>query len=383
MIAANRIKFQKIFSNELNIPDLIMDVAFDSDDSEISTFLNREAVSSESYDGRYNNTVHYKYSERFAPRFTFIKKNFEDFDSSEVRAVLKWLTSADEPSLLDVYYDDSNVVEWSAIGGWTEIVTYKLANRRTAAVVATFESIMPFALSDLYTITKQISDAQDNKITIEIDTDDNKPIYPRVTINHGYGVITTPHSIVAIPSTVSFTDIFDMTDYVENTVYYNGTTYYWKTSENTFCSSDALPPYEGWTVVEATRAYTEEDVFEPNTFYYYDGMYYWIDPNSFHSSANLPIDISTTSVKLTNTHYDVWGQPTPLSSVVVKNNVSTETVTLDGVNKIVNSSNVKRIYGDDFNWQWLELRDGKNEITVLGNCEVKIEYREIRKVGEF
>lgn len=382
MISANRIKFQQIFSNELNIPDLIMDVAFDSDDSEVSTFLNREAVSSESYDGRYNNTVHYKYSERFAPRFTFIKKEFGDFDNSEVRSVLKWLTGTDKPSLLDVYYDDSNVVEWSAIGGWTEIETYKLANRRTVAIVATFESIMPFALSDLYTVTKTISNATENTITINIDTDDNKPIYPRVIINHGYGEIPTSHSVVVIPRTQTFNSILDMTDYVENTVYYNGATYYWKTSEPVFRSSDTAPIYAGWTTVEATRVYTEEDIFAPNTFYHYGDMYYWLDPYSLHSSTDDP-NLNTTSVKLTNTHYDVWNQPTVLSDMVIKNNTPTEMMTLDGTNRVVSSSNTRRIVGDDFTWNWLELHNGKNVIEVLGNCEVTLEWREIRKVGEF
>jgi hypothetical protein len=70
-------------------------------------------------------------------------------------------------------------------------------------------------------------------------------------------------------------------------------------------------------------------------------------------------------------------------SVIIKNNNSTEKVVLDGANKIVSSSSVRRIFGDDFSWNWLELRDGKNEITVEGNCEVTIEYRTVIKIGEY
>ena len=169
MIAPNRIKYAGVFSNELNIPDLIMDVALDSDDGETATYLNRESVASESYDGRYKRIHKFKYTETFSPKFTFMKSNFGDFEMDEVRFVLKWLTSKDTTALLETYYDYSNVVGWASIGGWTEIQTFKLANNRTIAITATWDSISPFAMSDLYTVTKTISSADDNTITIEID----------------------------------------------------------------------------------------------------------------------------------------------------------------------------------------------------------------------
>lgn len=335
MIAANRIKFQKIFSNELNIPDLIMECAFDSDNSEVSTYLNREGVSMESYDGRHNNTIRYKYSERFSPRFTFLKKGFGDFDSSELRSVLKWLTSSDVPTLLDVYYDDSNVVGFSAVGNWTEISSYKLANNRTVGIVATFESVHPFALSDLYTVTQTVTNSTNNKITINIDTDDNKPVYPRVTIDHGYN--GAHHTVIRIADGTTLTYLSDM---VENTVYYNGTTYYWKTADST-------------------------------------------DPAYFHESTTNP-NLTTTSVRITNKHTDFLNQSTTLTPVIVKNNNNSEKVVLDGANQVISSSSVNRIFDDDFvNWNWPMLLDGKNELTVEGNCMVTIEYREPRKVGEY
>ena len=379
MIAANRIKFEKIFSNELNIPDLIMDVAFDSDNSEVSTFLNREAVSSESHDGRYHNTVRYRYSERFAPRFTFMKKGFGDFSISEVRAVLKWLTVTDKPSLLDVYYDNSNAVEWSAIGGWTEIETYKLANQRTVAIVATFEATTPFALSDLHTITKKISSATDNKIIIEIDTDDNKPVYPCVTINHGYD--DTSHLIVNIPSGTVYTTDSDM---IPNTVYFNGTTYYWKSDKSGKCVSSRHPGYSEWSTVPVDHAYTDADVWADKTIYNYvdGGKYYWVDPHYFKSSEDEP-KLATTGVKLTNKHTDFLNVSKPLSPTIVQNNNGTETIILDGANKVISSLGTNRVFDADFNLTWLPLLDGTNEITVEGNCEVTLKWREVRKIGEF
>ena len=329
MVSLNRIRFGGVFSNELNMPDLIMDCAFDSDNSEVNTFLTREAVFSESYDGRNRRTSSFKYTENFAPKFTFLKKDFKDFTQDEIRVLLKYLTSKDTTGLLEAYDDDSNVISWASIGNFSEIQLYKISNKRVVGVTAVWDSISPFAFSDLYTVTKTISSAADNKITIDIDTDDNKPVYPRITIQQ-------KGSVVNIPAGTVLTYLSDM---IENTAYFNGTTYYWKTDDST-------------------------------------------DPIYFHSSTTNP-NLSTTSVKFTNTHTDFFNQKTVLDPTIVKNNNTTEIVILDGANKIVSSNSVRRIFGDDFNLQHLELYDGKNEITVDGNCEVKLEWREIRKIGEY
>ena len=328
MISPYRIKYAGIASNELNIPDLITCVSMDSDNGESPSFLNRESVASESHDGRYKRIHRMKYTETFSPKITLMKSDFKDFSMEDVRAVMKWLTMKDTTALLEVFYDDSNVVSWASIGGFVELQTYKLANNRTIAITAVWDSISPFAFSDLYTTTKTITET-DNKITIEIDTDDNKPVYPRITIKQ-------IGSIVRIPSGTVYNVLSDM---VENTTYFNGTTYYWKTADST-------------------------------------------DPTYFHSSTTNP-NLSTTSVRFRNTHTDFFNKSQVFDAVVVKNSNTTEKIILDGANKIVSSNSVNRIFGDDFNWQWLELYDGKNEITVEGNCEVTIEWREVRKVGEY
>ena len=275
MISANRIKYNGVFSNELNMPDMITCVAMDSDNGETSTYLNREAVVSETYDGRYKKISNFKYTETFAPKFSFFKKDLGDFTMDEVRIVLKWLTSKDTTALLETYYDDSNVVSWASIGGWTEIQMHKIANNRTIAITAVWDSISPFAFSDLYTVTKTIT-ATDNKITINIDTDDNKPVYPRVTIQ-----------------------------------------------------------------------------------------------------------TSSADVKFVNKHTDLLNNSKSYSSLELANNNSGEKIIVDGANKIISSSSTKRIFGDDFNWVWLELYDGKNELTVEGNCTVTLQYRTVIKCGEY
>ena len=374
MVNPHKIRYNGISSNELNI-DLIMEVAFDSDSGETSTYLNREAIISETYDGRRKHVMRYKYNESFSPKFTFVKKNFGDFTRDEVREILKWLTSKDTTAVLDVFYDhedDSEIVDWAAIGGWTDISTYKLGNNRTVGIVATFSSCTPFAMYDLYSISKTITSPTDNKITIDIDTDDNKPVYPRVTIKHN-------GSVVCIPTSTTLNATSDM---VENTVYYNGATYYWKSTGKV--SNTTKPNYD-WDIINIDHAYTDMDTWDKNKIYYYPETktYYWIEPYDFKSSKNNP-NIATTSVKLTNKHTDFFNKSNVITPTIVKNNNLTEIIILDGTNKIISSSSVNRVFDTDFvNWNWLPLFDGKNEITVEGNCTVTLEWREVRKLGEW
>lgn len=326
MISPYRVEYNTFSSLDF---DLICDVAFDSDSGATSSFLSREAVASETYRGDIKRVSAYKYTESFSPVITFVDKNFGNFTMERQRQILKWITSKDTPSFLNLYHDDSNVVSYAILGNFVSCDTYKLGNGRVVGFQCTFESIMPFALSDLYTVTKTVSTSTDNKITINIDTDDNKPVYPRVTVQH-------LGPVVRIPAGTTLTYLSDM---VENTVYFNGTTYYWKTADST-------------------------------------------DPVYFNASATNP-NLATTSVRLRNTHTNFLNKQTTFNPTVVKNNNTTEVVTIDGANKIISSNSVNRIFDDDFNLVWLPLLDGKNEIAIEGNCTATIEYRESRKIGEY
>ena len=365
MISPHRIEYNSFSSEDF---DLICQLAFDSDSGETSAFLNRDAIASEIYRGDIRRVSSYKYTDVLAPRLTFIDKNFEDFDLDRQRQIMKWLTSKDTPSFLTVYHDDSNVISYEILGAFTEVSTYKLGNGRVVGFQCVFTSISPFAFSALHTITKTISNPADNKVTINIDTDDNKPVYPRVTIKH-HG------SLVRIPDGTTLTTTSDM---VENTVYYNGVTYYWKSAGKV--SGTTKPSYD-WEVVNVDHAYTDADTWDKNKIYYYatTKTYYWIEPYYFKSSTTNP-NLITTSVKFINKHTDFLNQSKVLTPTIVKNNNTTETVVLDGANKVISSSSVNRVFDADFvNWSWLPLLDGKNEVVVEGNCTVTIEYREPRK----
>lgn len=376
MVSPHKIKYNDFASTEFSDLDLLVCVAFDGDSGEVSTFLNREAIASETYDGRYRRVYNYKYSEPFSPKFTFIKKDFGDFTMDEVRRVLKWLTSSSQPALLDVYYehkDDNETADWSAVGGWVEISSYKAGNNRTIGVTATFEAVTPYAIKfeSPNPSSKSISNLSDNKILVKINSDEpQKPIYPYVKIQHD-------GSIIEAPSGTKYDALSDM---VPNTVYKSGDTYYWKSEER---AKSAEKPTYNWEIVLVDN---EESVkWEKNKIYYNQNaqMYYWVDPYYFHAEPTPRI--STTSVRIRNKNIKFLPQGSEYTSTtIVKNNMGDETIIIDGVNRIITSEkNSSRIFGDDFNLQWVELYEGDNEITVEGNCTIEISWITPYKVGEW
>ena len=330
MISVNRLIYAGCSSQDF---DLICDLSFDSGDGEVSTYLSREAVASETYRGDFRRVSSYKYSEVLAPTITFIDKDFGEFDFDRQRKILKWLTSKDTASFLTVYHEDSEVISYEILGNFIDIQTYKNGNGRVIGFTATFESIAPWALSPLQTITKDVSDPTDNKITINLETDDlQNAVYPRITIQQSNDTIVKINHV--------------MQDNDED-VWIDGTIYHYQKDEQ-------------------------------------DNMYYWVDTDGIRQSSDSePSGIDTTSVFIQNIHTDDKSKQTKFTSVV-KNNIVNETVTLDGTNRVVSSSRMTgRIFGDDFSWDWLPLYEGKNELSFVGNCTVTVEFRYPIKCGEY
>lgn len=319
-----KINYNSMASTDFPTFNLIVNCSFDSDNGETSSFLNREAVASERHDGSYQHVHKYKYNERFAPKVTFLKEGFADFEQSEVRTVLSWLTSKSTASFADFYDDiDSNAITFSVLGGWTDIQVYKLSNARVVGIVATFESVHPYALSPMFTVEKTITTPQ--TFTINCETDEvSSLIYPKVTITQGNSVVVQADSNLG-------------SQFVAN--------------------------------VGAPADYV------PGTVYQYNGNCWWVgaDDKMIMNATNTSGFI-TTSVIIENL--------TVKSKTVVGGNVIGEVVTLDGANRVIGSS-ATRTFGDTFNWQWMPLTEGNNEIKIMGNCTVKIEYREVRKIGEW
>jgi phage-related protein len=316
MIGLHRFRYNGYSSQDF---DLLTDVSFDEDSGETESFLNREAVASEVYNGTLKRVHNFKYTEKFAPKITLIKNTFDDFTETEVRRVLSWLTSSNTPKFLTAYYDDSEVVSFEILGAPTSIELHKLANNRVVGIVFTFESSAPYAFSPIQTVEKNIIAPQEFTITCNSD-ELGALVYPKITITHKV--------------------------------------------------TDSL-------VVQVDEAMGEANKSEhiPGTVYHYKGIYYWIDDEgTLHENSAAPLGWQTTSVLIENA--------TTNSKTIISGNISQEIVTLDGANRVVASSlNIGRIFGDDFNWQWMPLTPGENTITVTGSCTIKFEWREPRKVG--
>lgn len=322
MISVERIIYAGYSSKDFN---LITGLTFDEDAGDTDTFLGREAVASESHNGHFKRVHSYKYNNVLTPTLTFIKANYEDFTFEEQRKVLKWLTSRNTATFLTVYHDDSEVISYEILGGFTEISTYKNGSGAVIGITATFESIAPWAFSPLHTITKVVSNPVDNKVVINLETDEaQSPVYPRITIQQDSNT-----NVIMINHAMTETD-----DWVDGSVFQYGTTYYWVDTDG--------------------HRYTETT-----------------------NTSN----IETTSVAMKNTHTDIRGD-VRVFDALVKNNIKGEIVVLDGANRVVSSSST-RIFGDDFSWNWLPMYDGKNELSFVGSCTVTVEYRYPIKCGEF
>ena len=322
MISVNRILYNGYSSQDF---DLITSLSFDSDDGETETYLNREAIVSETHRGDFRRVHNYRYQDVLAPQITFIKEGFEDFTKEEYRKVLKWLTSKDTASFLTVYHDDTEVISYEILGGFTEINIYKFGNGRIVGIAATFESVAPWAFSPLRTITKDVSNPTDNTITINLETDDvQNAVYPRITIKQ------------------------------------SGLT----------------------NVIDIGRTMTDADNWVEGSVFKYNNNYYWVDTKGVkHTSTTNTSGFETTSVSISNTYTDDSGRVSVFDTLV-KNNIKSETVVLDGANRVVSSSST-RIFGDDFNFNWIPLYEGKNELSFVGNCTVTVEFRTPIKCGEY
>ena len=321
MIAPYKITYSGFSSLDM---DCWTGLAFDGDAGDAETHLSREAQISESYNGSRNHIHGYRWSEPFMFQVTFTKQDYSEFTSEENRKMLKWLTGNPNASFVDIYMDDSEVIEWSSLGNWINVSQYKNGNGQIIGYVAEWEAVHPWALSPLYTITKDASDPNNNKITINLETDDpQSAVYPRITIQQNdSNIITINHAM------------------------------------------------------------GDTDTWLAGSVYKYNNTYYWVDASGVkHTSEENTSGFETTSVSIKNTHTDEYGKVTSFDSYV-KNNITGEKVILDGANRVVSSSSV-RVFGDDFSWNWTPLYEGKNELSFVGNCTVTVEFRYPIKCGEF
>lgn len=388
MISAQRIEWNNLDSLEF---DLIADVSFDSDDGNSPSFLNQDGIYTEHYDG--HRTVHRaKTNEFFNPTFTFMKEGFGDFTMDERRRILSWL-STEKPGWLNVYHDDSNVISYRCFGTWESIELYKLGNGRVVGYVVTFASTHAHAFSHLMTWPQNFDnlkeyefqkvnsanktlDSTNTNFKIECETDEyGKVLYPKVTIKYDTDNIYLP--------------INGDTDPTEDPSYYMIPNVIYSYTDSTNKETLRVNINGEKHVVTALTPSIQHD---PNN---YSNIGYCYSPDN--KDIRIAVEGSTqgvyewqsvgnvyAAVQIEN-KYKLNGEDK--SSITwIAGGVNGETVVLDGENKIIynktqDDRDVVKIIGDRFNLNWLPLAYGTNDITITGNCEIKFEWVEPRKVG--
>lgn len=305
--------------------DTYTELSFDSDNGQIGTWLSREAVSSETYNGAMRRVHSYKWNEVLTPTITFIKEDYGEFTPEENRKFLKWITGKPTTGVLSVYTDDSEAIEWELIGNFTSVEQYKLSNERVVGYVCTFESCTPWALSPVRTIIQTVDTP--STFTINCETDcPNDIIYPKITITEGNSFVVQADAELG----------------------------------SKFQTNTSLIPAE----------------YVPGTVYAYNNRWWYVDGSGvMKGDSERPAKWDATSVVIENL--------TTKTRTQVGMNVLGEIITLDGANQIIASDrNTGRIFGSDFNWQWVPFVEGENQIKIIGNCTVKFEYREPIKTGD-
>lgn len=389
MIDVHRIVYNNLSSDEF---DVIPGLSFNGDDGATATFLNREGVYTEHYDG--HRTIHRaKYNEAFTPRFTLIKNDYSDFNADENRKILSWLTASDKPGWLEVYKDDSNVLEWRVFGCVTNVEQYKLGNGRIVGYEFEIESSHPYAYSCLMTWPSNFDNIKENEYMeidtsqakttyeIECETDEyGKAIYPKVTIVYDNDDIYFP---VPDSATVVEDPFYDM---IPNVIY-SYKTDDGKTAHRVNANGEKRP-----VISVSVQDIDEADV---TLFYHFleDHTIRKVSTTEDKTSRIWEIvGIASAAVQIENV-YTLNGEDKSSKTVISGGSIIStedgtigETIVLDGTNKVIyNKTSADngslKIIGDHFNWEWVPLAFGTNNITVTGKCKIKFEWIEPRKVG--
>ena len=380
MIDAHRIVYNGLDSLDLN---LTPHLCFDSDNGAASSFLNRDAIFTEVYDGSRKYIHGSKYIDSAMPKFTLIKQDFSDFTSDENRRVLSWLTSSSKPSWLEVYQDDSNVYSYRYFCVPTTVEQYKLSNGRVVGYEFEIFSDAPYAWSRnlTYPEKKEETDSdslavsEKNEFTITCNTDEyNKPVYPKITVtfkgkNKYFPVNVNPleeNTYPMVPNVIySWMDTAKIEHlYVNlNSAEHNGKYEIGVFDTEQEANNSTMNKY---------YYFSNDDVIKVTVKTIENGT------TRYHWESVTKIGMA---VKIGNT-YEIDGITTTKESIIAGGAMD-EVIVIDGMNKLISGTRgtTAKVIGDHFNWEWIPLIYGENKITVMGNCRIKFEWLEPRKVG--
>lgn len=126
---------------------------FDPDNGETDSYLEKDQIYSDSYDGTKRILYGTKYSSVANPVITVIKQDGTLFSLEEIRAAYKWLTGNKSSSWLDLYVDDE--VTYRLLTTIQNVKPYK-QDARTIGLNIYCESLSPWGYSPVQTISQSI-----------------------------------------------------------------------------------------------------------------------------------------------------------------------------------------------------------------------------------
>lgn len=375
MISPYRIKYRGRTNEDF---DLICGASFDPENGNTESFLNKEPVSSNIYDGSRRNVHNYHYTDVMTVSITLIKNNYADIAPEENRKILAWLSGSNKVEELSVYHDDSDVVSYRLIGNIVNLEQYKNTTGTIIGYVITFENNAPYAYSPVKsTSIKLIGQEFVGKETINCQTDVyEKNLYPRITVTLGESIY--------LPTTEDPTNVnFEMLD---NTIYEY---HYYKTNsdgELELKKTLYIKVDGGVRALSGVFAGNMEDQKIDSSQV---GLYYLCNADKhIYKGVYTETDYSWERLiqvgvgfEIKNTYFN--GEVDTTTKSTVTNCHVNEIITLDGDNKIIASSDTPgmRVFGDTFNWEWIHFAPGENNITISGQCDVVIEWVEPIKIG--
>lgn len=375
MISPYRIKYRGRTNEDF---DLICGASFDQDSGNTESFLNKEPVSSNIYDGSRRNVHNYHYTDVMTISITLIKNNYADITPEENRKILAWLSGSNKVEELSVYHDDSDVISYRLIGNIVNLEQYKNTTGTIIGYVITFENNAPYAYSPVKsTSIKLIGQEFVGKETINCQTDVyEKNLYPRITVTLGESIY--------LPTTEDPTNVnFEMLD---NTIYEY---HYYKTNSDGELELKKTLYIKVDGGIRALSGVFAGNMTDQKIDSSQVGLYYLCNADKYiykgvyaetgYSWERL-IQVGV-GFEIKNTYFN--GEiDTTVKSTVTNCHVN-EIITLDGDNKIIASSDTPglRVFGDTFNWEWIHFAPGENNITISGQCDVVIEWVEPIKIG--
>lgn len=190
-------------------PHLIV-VAFSPDNGETDAFLAMESI----FDTKYDGTSRYDYGAAYhdvaKPTITMIKSDYSDLTLYEFREIARWLTGAKKSSWLDLQMPSQSSVgvyetAYSFLCKCTNLTQHKL-DGRVIGVVATFESVSPWAYSPLQNLkikdgdSEIISGTENEPFTFTLNNQSDdiySYLYPNISITN-----TTQDSFILTNNTL-------------------------------------------------------------------------------------------------------------------------------------------------------------------------------------